>query len=245
MEVLTDPFPHIWLDAGMPAGLYAATECLWPDDVTARRKSVHKGGSIALTGGRLGVAPDFIKWDGKPTGDVWEAVMTLNREVLAPQLLAAFDPWVREHVARVRDWTRWRDASVQSLAANDGRLMIRWPGYRLRAHTDIAPYAITVLHYYARPDEDDESGTRLYTVPSPMPIRSLNEPLTQYFEDYGITPTLAKTMPWKANGMLAFPNTRMSAHGLMPRGTSARRAYQWHIGLPGATATKNFAKQVM
>lgn len=236
--VLTDPFPHVWFDAGLPADLYAAAA--WPSDEEIGKHLQVK--PPRLVAREFRVEPGYTKYDGSPQGPGWEAVHVWCAETLTPQLLTLFAPWVEEHLTEVRNHSRWSEARVEDVAANHGRLMQRWPGYRLRPHVDLAPYAITVLHYFpSAGDEAEQSGTRLYAVSKPIPIRALDSTQTRYFDEFGIDPKLVKTMPWTANGCLAFPNTRRSAHGLFVKGPAPRRVFQWHVALPGAEAKMNFA----
>lgn len=239
-----DPFPHLWLDAGLPADLYTAAAQAWPSQAEMLLSLQHKRAKTTAkpTMRTLGMAiePEFVKYDGFPIGPAWDAVYTYCAETLTPRLLDLFADAVRTHIREVAAETQWTTATVESLQANHGRLMVRWPGYRLRPHVDVAPYAITVLHYFPDAgDVEDGSGTRLYRAEREMPIEALAQPFTQYFDDYAIPAPHVTTLPWRANGCLAFPNTRRSAHGNFVK-QGPRRVLQWHVALPGAEAKKNF-----
>lgn len=236
-DVIPEPFPHVWLDQGLPPDLFAASVTAWPSPPTSL---IFKRSAVG--DGMLTVKQNFL-----PEGPVWEAVRAQLAETLVPAALEVFAPEIAAHRLALSAQAPYTpELANQLLVPNVGRLMLRQPGYQLRPHVDVGQFFVTVLHYY--PSEvqvrKGADGTRLYRADRPLPVEAIAAPLTQYFDNYGIATTLVKTCPWIPNGCLIFPNRLDAAHGNLVKGPGTRRAYQWHIGLPGADPGRSYVRML-
>ena len=98
-------------------------------------------------------------------------------------------------------------AQHPELRTSDGRIMLRRPGYVIPPHRDPKWGFVTGLVYLARDGDPEEHGTSLYRVrgdeeaPSDKPY---------YVEESRCE--LVKTVPFRANTLLAFLNST-GAHG--------------------------------
>lgn len=224
-QIVPAPFPHIWVEGGLPDDLYQAAAALWPH--------------VAAP------ATERMNWSTPETGP-WRAVATYCAETLAPQLTDLFAEDIATHrtlLGRQSPFTP--EVAAQPLEANDGRWMARQPGYRLRPHVDVGPFFVTVLHYFATPGGSVRDGTRLYQAARPLPASTLAAPRTQYFDEHLIPTTHVKTCPWVPNGCLIFPNRLDAAHGNLVCGKQWRHVYQWHVALPEAKAGRDYQKTVL
>lgn len=224
--ILTDPFPHLWLDAGLPADLYARALALWP-----------KVPSRDLLKNRM-------NWT-TPASGPWAEVAAYGAEVMTPWILDLFADDIAIHRAQVGQQAPYTpEIASQPLRSNRGRWMARRHGYLLKPHVDVAPFFVTVLHYFAV-TADEKDGTRLYRAERPLPETVWQAPRTQYFAAYDIPTTLTKICPWTPNGCLIFPNRLDAAHGNLVCGPRWRCAYQWHIALPEAEPGQVYQQTVL
>ena len=107
-----------------------------------------------------------------------------------------------------------------------GRFALRHAGYQLKPHLDNISFKATVIHYLPYPNQGTDAGTCLYRPEEPLHRGWADH--AAYFHSSKIPCKLVKTVPFKPNTVLAFPNTPISAHGLL-RLTKSRRLYQWHF----------------
>jgi hypothetical protein len=109
-----------------------------------------------------------------------------------------------------------------------GRIQLRRPGYRLRPHLDPKRVALTGLIYFPQPGESEDFGTQLFTVDRPFVTTGMK---TFFPENAGMRCELARTVPYRANSLLAFVNSR-AAHGaeLPPDAPLLERyAFQFYV----------------
>jgi hypothetical protein len=88
--------------------------------------------------------------------------------------------------------------------------------------------AVTGLCYFPRQGDGDGYGTQLFTVDRPVTAPGLS---TFFPESAGARCELVRTVPYRANSMLAFVNSR-GAHGAsLPADASLseRYAYQFYV----------------
>ena len=90
-----------------------------------------------------------------------------------------------------------------------GRLHLRRPGYHLKPHLDPKRVVITGLVYFARPGDSEAYGTQLFRVGKPFTSSTMGK---FYPEDEGLPVELARTVPFRANTLFAFVNSK-AAHG--------------------------------
>ena len=107
-----------------------------------------------------------------------------------------------------------------------GRFALRHAGYQLLPHLDNISFKATVIHYLPYPHQGTDAGTCLYR--PEIPFQRGWADRAAYFHRSNIPCELVKTIPFRPNTVLAFPNTPVSAHGLAPL-TESRRLYQWHF----------------
>ena len=109
--------------------------------------------------------------------------------------------------------------------------MLRRPGYVQKPHLDPKRSAATVLIYVARPGDPESVGTVLYSLSNPVsPVRTS----TYYPEDFGVTCTPVKHVPFRPNTAVVFVNAE-GAHGAeIPRESVPedllRYAFMHYIG---------------
>lgn len=91
---------------------------------------------------------------------------------------------------------------------DEGRLMLRRPGYELQPHLDPPNAILTVLFYLAEPGAPDSHGTDLYASgPLPATRTGIMHPVEEGIEVEHVT-----TVPFRANTALAFITPR-GVHG--------------------------------
>jgi hypothetical protein len=115
------------------------------------------------------------------------------------------------------------------LHPSDGRIMLRRPGYVIQPHRDPKWGFITGLIYLAREQDADTYGTQLYRVRDDR-----DAPNDKPFYVDEARCELVKSVPFRANTLLAFLNSR-GAHGAsippdaMPVNLE-RYLYQFRLG---------------
>ena len=107
-----------------------------------------------------------------------------------------------------------------------GRFALRHAGYQLKPQLDNISFKATVIHYLPYLDQGADARTDIYRPEEPLHRDWADR--AAYFHNSKIPCELVKTVPFKPNTVLAFPNTPVSAHGLAPL-TESRRLYQWHF----------------
>jgi hypothetical protein len=189
---------------------------------------------------------DPVKRNWKPQSDLappearrlWRYLDAEITAMLIPLLLNKFSDAIGPHYQRIFGEDFADDAARLPMIASKGRLMLRRPGYRLRPHCDPKDVTITVLLYFPKEGMSDSFGTQLFETDNKNFVASFRN---TYFpeSDGGIRCTLAKTVPFRRNSMLAFLNSG-GAHGaeIPINGTSPdleRYSYQVYIR-PDASA---------
>ena len=163
------------------------------------------------------------------TARVWRFFdQQIVAEVLAPALLARFRPAVVRHYAATGGGAFAERAAAIPHRSFAGRIQLRRPGYELKPHLDPKRVVITGLIYFARPGDADAFGTQLFEVDRPFVQAGMK---TFFPEQHGMRCTLAKTVPFRPNTMLAFVNSG-AAHGAsLPPGAplQERHAYQFYL----------------
>jgi hypothetical protein len=145
------------------------------------------------------------------------AVLDKFHEPLQRHFDALFGRAFREHA----------NALPQSVSG--GRLMLRSPGYHLDPHRDPKHTMLTCLLYLARPGDSETYGTQIFRVAGDT---DASYKQTYYPQQEGHTCELVKVVPFRANCMLVFLNSR-GAHGAtIPADAPAnveRYSYQFYI----------------
>jgi hypothetical protein len=107
--------------------------------------------------------------------------------------------------------------------------MLRSAGYHLGPHRDPKRSMLTCLLYLARPGDSETYGTQIFRVADDG---DASYKQTFYPEQEGHACELVKVVPFKANSMLAFLNSR-GAHGVtIPADAPPdleRYSYQFYI----------------
>ena len=215
-QIESSPGPHLVVNQVLPPHIYA--ELL--DTIPAEE---------AFT------VSDKVKSNFEPSkaSNVPTAWRRFDEEIvagLAPILVGRFRPalWAMYDEALGRDAA---DYLIDRQRAFMGRLMLRRPGYRLKPHRDTRIVALTGLVYCARLGDSTTYGTELYAVDGDGVAPSWK---TYYpINEHGATVTLVKSVPFTANTMLVFSNTRGMAHAaaIPPDATQTERyAYQFYVG---------------
>jgi hypothetical protein len=115
-----------------------------------------------------------------------------------------------------------------TLHPSDGRIMLRRPGYDLKPHRDPKWGFVTGLVYLAREGDVETHGTRLYRVRDDADAPDGNV--------FYIAPErcqLVKTVPFRANTLLAFVNSSGAHSASIPADAPRdleRYLYQFRLG---------------
>jgi hypothetical protein len=148
--------------------------------------------------------------------------------MLAPAVLARFREAVVAHYAETGGEAFGRQAAAIPHRTVAGRIQLRRPGYHLRPHLDPKRVAITGLLYFPQPGDGEAYGTQLFSVDRPFVASGMK---TFFPEEAGLTCTLARTIPYRANTMLAFVNSRAAHGATLPADAPLleRYAFQFYI----------------
>jgi hypothetical protein len=144
----------------------------------------------------------------------------MHRDVAAGVMMPALLERFAEPIARY-----WHDVAGidPSLLAthyhcDEGRLLLRRPGYELEPHLDPPTAILTVLLFLAEPGAPEAHGTDLY---ASGPLPAMRDGI-MYPARQGITVEYASTVPFRPNTALAFV-TPQSVHGAtLPTTVDAR-----------------------
>jgi hypothetical protein len=162
------------------------------------------------------------------------AVWTFFDDVVAaraitPAALEKFREPLRRHFDTIFGPAFLAPAERMALAPSGGRLMLRRPGYHLAPHRDPKHSLLTCLLYLARPGDSDTYGTQIFSVVNDT---DASYKQTYYPEEEGRRCELVRVVPFKANSMLIFLNSR-GAHGATIPATAPagleRYSYQFYV----------------
>jgi hypothetical protein len=148
--------------------------------------------------------------------------------ILAPALHQRFHDAVVEHYAETAGGGFGERAAAIPHRGFAGRLHLRRPGYHLKPHLDPKRVVITGLVYFARPGDGEQFGTQLFRVKQAFTSSTMGK---IYPEDEGLPLELARTVPFRANTLFAFVNSK-AAHGAsLPADAPLREryAYQFYV----------------
>lgn len=219
-----DPFPHVVVDRWLPPDAYAAMIRGVPPAVFfADREESRQRLMVPFP-----VAPAYAQ-------RVWRFIAD---HVIGWSLHAALNDKFRDVVYDyVRSFCPAAPAELDlTLHPSDGRIMLRRPGYVITPHRDPKWGFVTGLVYLARKGDNESYGTQLYRVRDDAEAPS-GKP---HYIDEGRC-NLVKSVPFKANTLLAFLNSA-GAHGAsIPADAQPpnleRYVYQFRLG-PDAQAIK-------
>lgn len=230
------PFPYLFVHPFFPEQFYGLLEAAWPP-LDAFRSG--QGGRKLDLEPREGVAAETSRSYGalpQPIRDVWNFMtQVVNRRIVGPWLAEVFRQEIDERVRLVQSLCATRGLIIEaaglstgSFMSNAGRLMMRGPGYKLRAHVDPLHYLVTVLHYFPVGSEGT-TGTLLFEAERPISSEVFVTGGSKHFHEHGIAVKEVDRMPFAANSLTAFPNLLHAAHGAPGPLEGYRRVYQYHL----------------
>jgi len=214
-----EPFHHIVVDELLPRPVYdLLIEALPPTVFFSDHDTIKQDLPLPVTFG-----PALAT-------SVWNFVDdVLARQLIQPAVLDKFYGPLQHHYERIFGPEFVEQANQLPQLPSGGRLMLRRPGYHLEPHRDPKRSLLTCLLYLARPGDSDAHGTQLFHVAEDdeAPFKQ-----TYYPRDHGHHCELASVVPFRANTMLVFMNSR-GAHGAtIPADLPAdieRYAYQFYV----------------
>jgi hypothetical protein len=218
-ELRTTPMPHMVVDQLLPPDVYdLLVRTIPPTEVFGDHDPVKQDFEMSA----LDSAPAV-------TSLVWRFFdEQVVGTVITTAILRRFAPFVSDHYAQTGGGPFGAQAAAIPHRSFAGRIQLRRPGYALRPHLDPKRVVVTGLVYFARPGDSEAYGTQLYSIDRPFVQAGLK---TFYPEHHGMTCTLAASVPFTANTMLAFVNSG-GAHGAsLPLDASLkeRYAYQFYV----------------
>lgn len=215
----TSPTAHLVIDNVLPPDFYdLLVAAIPPQELFSSRDPVKQ--DFEMEG--LGQAPALSR-------RVWEFFdRDVVAGVLAPAVLGRLKRFVVAHYAETGGDEFGMKASKLEHQPVAGRIQLRRPGYHLAPHLDPKRVVITGLLYFPRPGDTEAFGTQLFNVDRPFVASGLK---TFFPEEAGLTCTLAKTVPYRANTLLAFVNSRAAHGATLPAGAplAARYAFQFYV----------------
>jgi hypothetical protein len=218
-QVCSEPTAHVVVEDLLPADVYAALlESIPPPEFFPDRDPVKQDLEMSALGSTPAITQRAWRYFDE----------TLVREVLAPALFERLRPAVVAHYAQSGGEGFGERAARITHETVAGRIMLRRPGYRLAPHLDPRRVVITGLVYFARPGDSEAYGTQLFRVDRPFVASGMK---TFFPEEEGMTCEVARVVPFRANTLLAFVNSR-AAHGAsLPRDATLRERYSYQFYL--------------
>lgn len=217
------PFPHVVVDEVLPRPFYELLLKALPSRssfTVSGDKNNHQNVRIA----GMSVEPTVTK-------DTWRFMENeVTARALGPALVERFRQYSPPHYGQIFGSRFGKEVLDLPQVTSAGRIMLRSPGYHLAPHLDPRRVLFTSLLYLARPGDDHEFGTQLYSVDRDFLATYTH---TFYPEQHGIRCKLAKQVPFKANSLLAFLNSG-GAHGATipvdaQPASLERYAYQFYV----------------
>jgi hypothetical protein len=198
--VHTEPTTHVVIDRVLPPDFYdLLSRAIPPSELFPDRDPVKQDWERE----ELDRAPEL-------TRKVWTFFDDhVVREVLAPAIFARFRSAVIGHYAATGGEAFGEAAADIPHGPVAGRIQLRRPGYHLRPHLDPKRVVITGLLYLAREGDREDYGTQLFRVNGPFTHSGMK---TFFPEEAGLTCDVARSVPFRANSLLAFVNSG-AAHG--------------------------------
>jgi hypothetical protein len=214
--LLLDPFPHLVAENWLPQDIYdLIIEALPPPIFFADRETARQRLRVPFS-----FAPSYSR-------RVWTFVADhIVGDTLKEALSRKFDTNVRAYLDEISGGAE--DLNV-ALHPSDGRIMLRRPGYVISPHRDPKWGFITGLIYLARKGDNETYGTQLYRVSD-----DAEAPGDKPFYVSEDRCELVRSVPFRANTLLAFMNSR-GAHGAsIPADAKPasleRYVYQFRLG---------------
>jgi hypothetical protein len=215
----TEPTPHMVVDDILPRDVYdLLVAAIPPADVFNDRDPVKRDLEMPA----LETAPELTRC-------VWRLFdEQIVGGIVGPGVFERFQPAVASHYAQTGGEEFGRRAAAVPHRTFAGRIQLRRPGYRLAPHLDPKRVVVTGLFYFPRPGDTESYGTQLFSLDRPFVASGM---ATCFPENHGLTCSLARTAPYRANSLLVFVNSG-AAHGAsLPRDAtlSERYAYQFYV----------------
>jgi hypothetical protein len=213
------PTPHLVVENVLPDDLYQLLlESMPPQALFSRRDMLKQDFEMDA----LAEAPrlSHLTW-----GFFDQQVVA---DIVTPLLVERFGDAVARHYSGGEVTEFGRRAAAIDHRSYAGRIQLRRPGYELKPHLDPKRVAITGLFYFAKPGDSEAYGTQLFEVDQPF-VQS--EMKTFFPEQHGLSCSLARTVPYRANSLFAFVNST-AAHGATLPADAAlreRHAYQFYV----------------
>jgi hypothetical protein len=217
--LLTDPYEHIVVERLLPDDVYdLILEAIPPIAFFSHQDPIKRNIRFPL-----GFGPEL-------STRVWDFFdNTIARGAIRTTVLEKFDGPLQRHFDSIFGPEFRARANDLRQSVSGGRLMLRAPGYHLGPHRDPKRSMLTCLLYLARPDDSEVYGTQIFRVADDSDATYKQ---TYYPEQDGHACELVKVVPFRANTMLAFLNSR-GAHGAtIPADAPSdlqRYAYQFYI----------------
>jgi hypothetical protein len=192
----TEPFPHLVVSELLPADFYQQLLRAIPAPTFWRRAGHQRD--------NWHVEEDSASRLSETT---WRF---MHREIAARELMPLLLDRFSDAIAAYWRDTLGLDASefAGHYLCDEGRLLLRHPGYELEPHLDPPHAILTVLFYLAQPGAADAHGTDLYASdPLPAERAGILYPARQ-----GIKVERVTTIPFRPNTALVFVTPR-SVHG--------------------------------
>ena len=192
----TDPFPHLVIPDLLPADFYGQLLRAIPAP-TFWRDAGYRRENWMIEEDRA----------SRLSETTWRF---MHRQIAGKELIPLLLDRFADAIADYWRDTFGLDPSLLDghYASDEGRLMLRRPGYELQPHLDPPNAILTFLLYLAQPGDSDTYGTDLYAS-DPLPANRVG---ILYPAKHGIRIERTTTVPYRANTALAFITPR-SVHG--------------------------------
>jgi hypothetical protein len=218
-EVAAEPTTHVVVDRVLPDDFYRLlVESIPPPEFFPNRDPVKQDLEMEAL-------------DGTPriTQRVWRFFdQQVVRDMLAPAIFGRFHAGVVAHYAESGGPAFGAKAAAIPHRTVPGRVMLRRPGYHLAPHLDPKRVAITGIMYFARPGDSDAYGTQLFRVDRPFVASGTK---TFFPEQQGLRCELARSVPFRANTLFAFVNSRAAHGATLPPDAALQERYSYQFYL--------------
>jgi hypothetical protein len=225
--LLTDPYEHAVVDGLLPDDIYTLLlEAIPPVSFFHDRDLIKRDVRFPM---EFGPTLSAMVWG------FFDDVIA--RRAIRAAVLDKFHEPLQRHFDSIFGLDLRDRANSLPQSVSGGRLMLRSRGYHLGPHRDPKRSMLTCLLYLARPGDSETYGTQIFRVTNDT---DASYKQTYYPEQEGHACELVKVVPFRANSMLVFLNSR-GAHGAeIPADAPAdleRYSFQFYISPPNLALT--------